>query len=79
MKAESVKAHLKNLADGTGKTFQEELLYYGLERMVYRLSVSKYADQFVLKGGIFLYSLFNGENQEVFKKDVGLQVRKCGR
>jgi hypothetical protein len=47
--------------------------------MVYRLSVSKYADQFVLKGGIFLYSLFNGENQEVFKKDVGLQVRKCGR
>lgn len=61
MKAESVKARLKNLADRTGKTFQEELVYYGLERTVYRLSVSKYADQFVLKGGIFLYALFNGE------------------
>ena len=55
MKAESVKARLKNLADRTGKTFQEELVYYGLERTVYRLSISKYAEHFVLKGENFLY------------------------
>jgi predicted nucleotidyltransferase component of viral defense system len=59
--AESVKTKLKNLAEITGKTFQEELIYYGLERTIYRLSISEYADRFVLKGGIFLYALFNGE------------------
>lgn len=40
---------------------QEELTVYGLERTIYRLSVSDYKDQFTLKGGIFLYALFNGE------------------
>lgn len=61
MNAESVKSRLKTLTEKTGKTFQEELVYYGLERTVYRLSISKYAEHFVLKGGIFLYALFDGE------------------
>lgn len=30
-------------------------------REQYRLSVSKYAERFTLKGGIFLYALFDGE------------------
>ena len=57
MNAESVKARLKNFAISSGCTFQEALVYYGLERTIYRLSVSEYADRFVLKGGIFLYAL----------------------
>lgn len=36
-------------------------MIYGLERTVYRLSISEYAPQFTLKGGIFLYALFDGE------------------
>ncbi len=34
MNAESVKARLKNFAAESGHTFQEALIYYGLERTV---------------------------------------------
>lgn len=40
--AASVKDRLKNQALKNGKTFQEALTAYGLERSVYRLSVSEY-------------------------------------
>jgi len=46
---------LKNQAVASGKTFQEALTAYGLERTVYRLSVSEYVERFTLKGGVFLY------------------------
>lgn len=59
MKADSVKARLKNFAAKSGYTFQEALTYYCLERTVYRISVSKYAEHFVLKGGILLYAIFD--------------------
>ena len=57
----SIKDRLKNRAIASGKTFQEVLTAYGLERTVYRLSVSEYVENFTLKGGIFLYALFEGE------------------
>ena len=41
MNADSVKARLKNFAVKNGCTFQEALTYYGLERTIYRISVSK--------------------------------------
>lgn len=57
----SVKDRLKKQAIEDGKTMQDKLITYGLERTIYRLSVSKYAEKFTLKGGIFLYALFDGE------------------
>lgn len=57
----SVKDRLKNRAVTSGKTMQEVLTAYGLERTIYRLSVSEYMERFTLKGGIFLYALFDGE------------------
>lgn len=57
----SVKDRLKNQAVASGKTFQEALTAYGLERTVYRLSISEYKERFTLKGGVFLYALFDGE------------------
>lgn len=57
----SVKDRLKKQAIEDGKTMQDKLVTYGLERTIYRLSVSKYAEKFTLKGGIFLYALFDGE------------------
>ena len=60
-KADSVKDRLKNLAKETGKTMNELLVAYGLERTIYRISVSKYADNFTLKGGILLYAMFGGD------------------
>ena len=57
----SVKDRLKKQAIEDGKTMQDKLVTYGLERTIYRLSISKYAQRFTLKGGIFLYALFDGE------------------
>ena len=36
MNADSVKAKLKNFAVSSGCSFQEALVYYGLERTIYR-------------------------------------------
>lgn len=57
----SVKDRLKNQARENGRTLQDERVTYGLERTIYRLSISEYAERFTLKGGIFLYALFAGE------------------
>ena len=57
----SVKDRLKKQAIEDGKTMQDKLVTYGLERTIYRLSVSNYMERFTLKGGIFLYALFDGE------------------
>lgn len=73
----SVKDRLKNRAIATGKTMQETLTAYGLERTVYRLSVSEYKERFTLKGGIFLYALFDGEDVKSiteFKEYHGVNV-----
>lgn len=54
--AGSVKARLANLARDQPEDFQELLTRYGRERLLYRLSVSKYRDRFILKGALlFVY------------------------
>jgi len=58
---ESIKARLKNRAIKENRTFQEVLTIYGLERMLYRLSISQYNQHFVLKGGILLYAMYKGK------------------
>jgi len=45
---------LKNHSDRTGRYFGEVLLYYGMERFLYRLSLSPSSGRFVLKGGLML-------------------------
>ena len=59
MNADAVKARLKNFAEKSGCTFQEALTYYGMERILYRISISPYAEHFVLKGGVLLYAIFD--------------------
>ena len=75
MNADSVKARLKKFAIESGCTFQEALTYYGLERAIYRISISKYAEHFVLKGGIFLYAVFE-RNYKRATTDVDLLARR---
>jgi len=48
----SVKARLQNKAKKTSRPFSEVLQYYGMERFLYRVSQSKYADKFILKGAL---------------------------
>tara|TARA_R110002072_G_scaffold230381_2_gene387667 strand:+ start:21 stop:857 length:837 start_codon:yes stop_codon:yes gene_type:complete len=49
--AASVKQRLLNLAKDRNEDFNYVLMRYVIERFLYRLSVSKYADTFLLKGG----------------------------
>ena len=44
----SIKDRLKNKSRETGRTLQELFTLYGLERTIYRLSVSPYKENFVL-------------------------------
>lgn len=60
MNSESIKARLKNQSLKKGHILQEEITIYGLERTIYRISISDYMEKFTLKGGIFLYALFEG-------------------
>lgn len=57
--ATSVKDKLKYRAQKEGRIVQDVFTVYVLERVLYRLSVSRYVDFFTLKGGILLYSLFS--------------------
>ena len=75
MNGDSVKARLKNYAICSGCTFQEALIYYGLERTIYRISVSPYADRFILKGGILLYAAFNGKYERA-TTDIDLLAQR---
>jgi predicted nucleotidyltransferase component of viral defense system len=52
--AHSVHRRLLNVARETGRPFNELLQYYAMERFLYRLSCSRHADRFVLKGALML-------------------------
>jgi len=49
----SVRRRLLNLARQETRPFQELLQYYAMERFLFRMSVSPYADLFVLKGAMW--------------------------
>ena len=50
--AASVKARLQNVAEHRGEEFNLVLARYGIERLLFRLSQSQYADRFLLKGAM---------------------------
>jgi hypothetical protein len=52
--AASVRQRLLNKARETERPFSELLQYFAMERFLYRLSKSEYADKFVLKGALML-------------------------
>ena len=56
----SVKARLTTKAKEQHEEVQSVLVRYGIERFLYRLSVSEYKDQFLLKGAA-LFSLWFDE------------------
>lgn len=54
--ARSIKARLMNMADGDNKRYQQLVVRYLHERLLYRLSKSDYGERFILKGGVLLYA-----------------------
>lgn len=55
--ASSVLARLKNKAKESGRSYQLCLQLFCQEEFLRRLEKSKYVDNLVLKGGLFIYSL----------------------
>lgn len=55
--AASIRARLKQAADASRQDFNLTLTHYGLERLLYRLSLSVHAPNFLLKGAL-LFSLW---------------------
>ncbi len=51
-RAASIRARLKNRADAAKQDFNLTLTHYGLERLLYRLSVSTHAPNYMLKGAL---------------------------
>ena len=55
--AASIRARLKQHADASKQDFNLTLTHYGLERLLYRLSVSAHSHSYLLKGAL-LFSLW---------------------
>ncbi|MBC8379638.1 MAG: nucleotidyl transferase AbiEii/AbiGii toxin family protein [Planctomycetes bacterium] len=56
--AKSIHQRLLNIRDETGEPFNNLLVRYGLERLLYRMVLSGHADSFVLKGAM-LFTLWH--------------------
>ena len=69
----SVLAKLKNKSKQTGKSFQLHLQLFCQEEFLRRLSMSKYADNLILKGGLFIYALTNFESRATIDVDFLLR------
>ena len=69
----SVIARLKNKAKETGKPFQLHLQLFCQEEFLRRLAASCYAENLVLKGGLFIYTLTNFESRATVNIDFLLQ------
>jgi hypothetical protein len=56
----SIRARLKQHTDTSKQDFNLTLTRYGLERLLYRLSISEHAPNYLLKGAL-LFQLWYGE------------------
>jgi len=59
--AASARTRLLKIARENGEDFQLVPIRFALERMLFRLSKTKYANDFVLKGAI-LFQIWSGES-----------------
>lgn len=69
----SILAKLKNKAKATGIPYQTCLQLFFQEEFLRRLSKSNYADNFILKGGLFIYALTNFESRATVDVDFLLR------
>ena len=72
--ASSVLARLKNKAKETGRSYQLCLQLFCQEEFLRRVERSKYAENLVLKGGLFIYSITKFDSRVTV--DVDFLLRK---
>jgi len=68
--ATAVKAKIKNKAGGNSDKSQIMLRIYLMERLLERVSLSKYRDNFVLKGGLLVSSLVGVDMRSTMDVDT---------
>lgn len=69
----AILAKLKNKSKSAGIPYQQCLQLFFQEEFLRRLSKSQYADNLVLKGGLFIYTLTNFESRATVDIDFLLQ------
>lgn len=69
----SILAKLKNKSKASGMPYQQCLQLFFQEEFLRRLSKSKYTENFVLKGGLFIYTLTNFESRATVDVDFLLR------
>lgn len=72
-KAASVLAKLKNKAKESGISYQQCLQLFFQEEFLRKLAASKYKDNLILKGGLFIYTLTNFESRATVDVDFLLR------
>lgn len=70
----SVLARLKKQAKETGINYQTCLQLFAQEEFLRKLEMSQYAENFVLKGGMFLYTISNYEGRPTM--DIDFMLRR---
>lgn len=71
--AASVLARLKNKGKQSGRSYQLCLQLFCQEEFLRRLEKSKYAENFVLKGGLFIYSITDFDSRVTMDVDFLLR------
>lgn len=62
--AASIKARLLKIAREQNRVFEILLVRFALERLLFRLSISTYRDNYVLKGGMLVAQWLDHDNRE---------------
>lgn len=73
MNSMQLKDKLKNISKEKNVDFNTLLRLYMYDRFIERLSVSKYKDNFILKGGFYLSTLFGVENRTTMDIDTAFR------
>ena len=73
MNSMKLKDKLKNISKEKNADFNTLLRLYMYDRFIERLSVSKYKDNFILKGGFYLSTLFGVENRTTMDIDTAFR------
>lgn len=70
MNSESLKAKINNMAKKYNVMPQDLMQMYFFERLLYRISISPYKHNFILKGGLLLSALFGNNRRTTQDMDT---------
>ncbi|NIM18363.1 MAG: hypothetical protein GTO45_40805 [Candidatus Aminicenantes bacterium] len=68
--AESVRHRLLNLSRKTAEPFDLVLTRYAIERLLYRISQSKWSKDFLLKGAVLFYLWYDSPHRPTRDLDL---------